>query len=145
MQAQLIFTTREVEIITFVMTQALLVGLGGFLGSIFRYQLGGWISQQTPSWRFPFSTFVINVLGCVAIGILAGLIERRDWFSADTRLFLLTGLLGGFTTFSTYGLEGVQLMRRGEPGMGLLYTGASVVVGFGAVWLTMRLINPINV
>ena len=124
------------------MKQTLIVGLGGFLGSILRYKLGGLILHHSQSWRFPLSTFTVNVLGCLTIGILAGLAERRDLFSADTRLFLFTGLLGGFTTFSAFSYEGVYLLRRGEPTIALLYALLSVVVGFGAVWLSIRLLNP---
>ena len=121
------------------MKQSLIVGLGGFLGSILRYKLGGLILQQTQGWRFPLSTFVVNVLGCLAIGLLAGLAERRDMFSADTRLFLFTGLLGGFTTFSEFSYEGANLLRRGESIIALLYAFLSVVVGFGVIWFTIRL------
>lgn len=126
------------------MRQTLLVGLGGFLGSILRYKLGGVILQHSQSWRFPLSTFVVNVLGCLTLGVLAGLAERRDVFSADARLFLFTGLLGGFTTFSAFSYEGVQLLRRGEPTIAFLYAILSVVVGLGVVWLAIRLLNPSN-
>lgn len=123
------------------MKQTLIIGLGGFPGSILRYQLGGLVLHHSQSWRFPLSTFVVNVLGCVMIGILAGLAERRDFFSADIRLFLFTGLLGGFTTFSAFSYEGVYLLRRGEPIIAILYALSSVVIGFGAVWLAIRLLN----
>jgi CrcB protein len=123
------------------MKQALMVGLGGFVGSIGRYKLGGMILHHTDSWRFPLSTFAINVLGCLVIGALAGLVEQRDLFSSDTRLFLFTGLLGGFTTFSAFGYEGVFLLRRGEVGIALAYAGLSVVCGLAAVWLALKLFS----
>ncbi len=81
------------------MKQMLIVGLGGFIGSVGRYKLGGVILHHTTSWRFPLSTFVVNVLGCFVIGALAALAEHRDLFSADTRLFLLTGLLADLPPF----------------------------------------------
>lgn len=121
------------------MKQALIVGLGGFLGSIARYKMGGVILHHSGSWRFPLSTFVINVMGCFAIGALAALVEHRDFFSADTRLFLFTGLLGGFTTFSAFGYEGFFLLRRGELGVAAAYAGLSVVCGLAAVWLAFKL------
>jgi len=124
------------------MKQTLLVGLGGFLGSIARYKLSAFILHHSQSWRFPISTFAINVLGCLTIGVLAGFAERRDLFSQDTRLFLFTGLLGGFTTFSAFSYEGVNLLRRGEPSIALLYAVLSVVIGFGAVWFAIRVFNP---
>jgi CrcB protein len=101
--------------------QILLVGIGGCIGSIIRYKLGGVILHHTPNWRFPLGTFVVNVLGCLVAGVLAGLIERRGWFSPDTRIFLFSGLVGGFTTFSAFGVETVFLVRRGETAIALAY------------------------
>ena len=121
------------------MKQALLVGLGGMIGSIARYKLGGAILHQTTAWRFPLSTFVINVAGCLVIGLLAALAEHRDFFSTEMRLFLFTGLLGGFTTFSAFGYEGVFLLRRGEVGTAALYAVASVLCGFAAVWVGFKI------
>jgi CrcB protein len=119
--------------------ELLLVGLGGFVGSIARYKLGAVILHHTTAWRFPLSTFAINVSGCFIIGVLAALAEKRDVFVADARLFLFTGLLGGYTTFSAFGLEGVFLLRRGEFGTALLYALLSVLGGFAAVWLGWRI------
>jgi CrcB protein len=113
------------------MKQILLVGLGGCVGSIARYKLGGFVLHHSLDWRFPLGTFAINVLGCLAAGILAGLAERQDLFSADTRLLLFTGLLGGFTTFSAFGVETAFLLRRGEYWVALAYVLASCVVGIG--------------
>lgn len=124
------------------MRALLLVGLGGFLGSIARYRLGGLVTQWTLQHRFPFGTFVVNVLGCLVIGLLAGLAERHNAFSLDARLFLFTGLLGGFTTFSAFGLETMELLRRGDFVTAALYVGASVVVGLAAVWVGLRLVMP---
>jgi CrcB protein len=121
------------------MKQALIVGLGGFVGSIARYKIGGVILHHSASWRFPLSTFVVNVAGCFVIGALAALVEHRDLFSANSRLFLFTGLLGGFTTFSAFGYEGVFLMRRGEIATAGAYAVLSVICGFAAVWLAFKL------
>jgi CrcB protein len=123
------------------MKQALIVGLGGFIGSIGRYKLGGAILHHSTAWRFPLSTFAVNVIGCFVIGALAALVEHRDFFSPETRLFLFTGLLGGFTTFSAFGYEGVFLLRRGEIGIAIAYAGLSVVCGFAAVWLAFKLLG----
>lgn len=121
------------------MKQLLVVGLGGFLGAISRYKLGGAILHGTTAWRFPLSTFVINVAGCFCIGLVAGLIERHDLFSANTRLFLITGILGGFTTFSAFAFENVYLLRRGEAGIAFAYAALSVIAGLAAVWLALKL------
>lgn len=126
------------------MMQSLIVGLGGFVGSILRYQLSGLILLHSQGWRFPVNTFAVNILGCLTIGVLAGLAERHGMFSPDTRLFRITGLLGGFTTFSAFSFEGVDLLRRGEPAIALLYAVLSVLVGFGVVWLTIRILSPGN-
>jgi len=120
------------------MKQALIVGLGGLAGSVARYKIGGIILHHSAAWRFPFSTFVVNVLGCFVIGALSSLVEHRDYFSADTRLFLFTGLLGGFTTFSAFGYEGVFLLRRGEIATAAMYAALSVVCGFAAVWIGVK-------
>jgi CrcB protein len=120
------------------MKQVLLVGLGGCIGAVMRYKLGGWILHlHAHDWRFPAGTFVVNVLGCLVAGTLAGFVERQHLFSADTRLFLFTGLLGGFTTFSAFGVETVFLLRRGESWVALGYVLASVVCGIVLLWLGM--------
>ncbi len=118
----------------------LLVGLGGFAGSVARYKLGGWVLHLTAQERFPWSTFAINVAGCLLAGVLAGLAEEYELFGPDTRLLVFTGLLGGFTTFSAFGLDALFLMRRGEIGTALLYAGGSVVVGLAAAWVGWRLV-----
>ncbi len=123
------------------MKQMLLVGLGGFAGSIARYKIGGMILHHSASWRFPLSTFAVNLAGCFVIGALAALVEQRDYFSADTRLFLFTGLLGGFTTFSAFAYEGVFLLRRGEIAVASAYALLSVVGGLAAVWLALKLFS----
>jgi CrcB protein len=122
------------------MTNILLVGLGGFIGSVARYKLGGWVLHLTAQEKFPFGTFAVNVAGCLVAGVLAGLVEKHELFSAETRLFLFTGLLGGFTTFSAFGLETMFLLRRGEPWVAAIYAGASVLLGVVAVWLGFKIV-----
>lgn len=120
----------------------LLVGLGGFAGSAARYLLGGWLLHHTTAAKFPWSTFAVNVLGCLAIGLLSGAAERFDAIGPGARLFLFTGLLGGFTTFSAFGFETFFLLRRGEWLVAALYSGASVAVCVLAVWAGFRLVHP---
>ncbi len=126
------------------MQQILLVGLGGFLGSIARFKLGGLILHHTMDWRFPLATFIVNVLGCVIAGLLSGLIERYHWFSPDSRVFLLTGLVGGFTTFSAFGVETVFLLRRGQVAVALSYVALSLLCGFARLWLAMRSVPSVG-
>lgn len=119
----------------------LLVGLGGFIGSVARYMLGDLFLYLAAQDRFPYGTFAINIIGCLAIGLLVGIAERYDFFGAGTRLFLFTGLLGGFTTFSAFGLEATLLLRRGELAVAAMYAGASVILGIAAVWFGLKLIS----
>ena len=121
-----------------------MVGLGGMLGAVARYQIGGAILHQTVAWRFPLGTFIVNIAGCFLIGLLAALAEHRDFFSADVRLFLFTGLLGGFTTFSAFGLESLFLIRRGDVAVAALYAVASVLCGIAAVWIGYKLAAAVS-
>ena len=128
------------------MKQLLLVGIGGFFGSVARFGIGSWVLARFAS-PFPFSTLAINILGCLLIGIVAALGEKRGILTGDTRLFLITGILGGFTTFSAFGLETFTLLRGGKPVFALLYVGASVVGGLLMVALGWALVgskNPAN-
>lgn len=126
------------------MKSLLIVGLGGFIGAAARYKAGGWLLHQTMLEKFPYSTFAVNVVGCLAAGVLAGLVEKHEFFTADTRLFLFTGLLGGFTTFSAFGIDAIYLVRRGELVTAASYAGLSVVVGIAAVWVGFRLIVSLS-
>ena len=119
------------------MTAYLWVGLGGFFGSIARYAIAIWLPPAA-SGRFPLATFAVNCIGCLLIGVLAGALSRSP-ATESARLFLVTGILGGFTTFSAFGLESIHLLRRGEFGLALLYILGSVLVGIAAVWLGLRL------
>ncbi len=121
------------------MKDLLLVGIGGFVGSVARYKLGGLVLHATVQSRFPYSTFAVNLVGCLVAGMLAGLAERHAWFGADTRLFLFAGLLGGFTTFSAFGIDALFLLRRGEWSIAATYVGASAVAGVALVWLGWQL------
>ena len=123
------------------MINLLLVGAGGFLGAVARYVLGGWILHQSMAAKFPWGTFAVNVFGCLVIGILAGVAERFDTIGPGARLFLFTGLLGGFTTFSAFGFETFFLLRRGDWLVAALYAGASVTVCVLAVWAGFRLMH----
>ncbi len=116
------------------MERLLLVGLGGGLGTMGRYALGGLIGRLKSGWSFPIETLVINVVGCLAIGLLAGLAESRGVFTGVTRAFLFAGVLGGFTTFSTFGYETFQLLRDGQLAAAALSAGLQVAGGLGAVW-----------
>ena len=121
--------------------QILIVALGGAVGSVLRYKLGGFALHHTQAWDFPVSTFGVNVIGCFVIGVLAALVEHHDLLSPSMRLILFTGLLGGFTTFSAFGYESVFLLRRGLISVAVGYVLLSVVCGLGAVFLGLKLID----
>lgn len=121
------------------MKESLLVAFGGGLGSLARWSLGSFVLHHTANCRLPFATLVVNVLGCVVAGVVAGLIIKQDMFSPNMRLFLLTGLLGGFTTFSAFGVECMHLVRRGEFTIAGLYVLLSVAGGIGGLMFAVAL------
>lgn len=120
---------------------AVFVGAGGFIGSILRYLLGDLVHRLAGDGFFPYGTLLINVLGCLFIGLLNGLVETRQVFGPETRLFLFIGLLGGFTTFSTFGYETFALARDGEGLAAFTNIGLQVLLGLGAVWLGNALVR----
>ena len=113
----------------------LLVGIGGALGSISRYLLGTWVQSQSKSIDFPFGTLTVNLMGCFVIGFLAELAEVRGAFTPESRALLFIGFLGGFTTFSSFGNDTLNLFRDGETFNALANVGANVLFGLALVWL----------
>jgi CrcB protein len=116
------------------MDRVLLVGAGGALGSIVRYLVGGWVGRLKAGWTFPIETLLINVSGCLVIGFLAGLSESRGVFTGATRAFLLIGVLGGYTTFSTFGYETFQLLRGAQWPAAAASVALQVGLGIAGVW-----------
>ena len=116
----------------------LLVGAGGFLGSVLRYLLGSWV-QTVFGGRFPLGTLAVNVLGCFLIGLLMGMAESRSALPPEWRLFVVVGLLGGFTTFSAFSYDTVELWRGVTSLAAVLNVTASVGLGLTATWLGLAL------
>jgi len=118
--------------------QILLVGFGGFIGSAARYLLSGTITKWflTP---FPVGTFIVNILGCLLIGIIYGVASRFGWLTEEWRLFLATGICGGFTTFSAFALEGFKLIEISEYWTFAGYTLLSVILCLLAVFFGVGL------
>ncbi|PDS67757.1 fluoride efflux transporter CrcB [Rhizobium anhuiense] len=114
------------------MIQALLVAVGGAIGSLLRYYVGQWaLRLMGPA--FPWGTLAVNVVGCFVIGVFAELIARKFNASVELRLLLITGFLGGFTTFSAFSLDAISLFERGEAVAGGVYIVASVGLSMAAV------------
>ena len=111
------------------------VALGGALGSAFRYLLSTWTQTVSKSIDFPYGTLTVNLIGCFVIGFLAQLAEERGVFTSESRAFVFIGILGGFTTFSSFGNETINLLRDSETLNALANIGANVIFGLIFVWL----------
>jgi CrcB protein len=111
----------------------LLVGTGGFLGSVSRFLASRWVQNIFPS-AFPFGTFLVNISGCFIIGLIYGLSEKSPLLTSGWKLFLVIGFCGGFTTFSTFANENLALLRSGEFFHFFVYTGLSVFLGIAATF-----------
>lgn len=110
-----------------------MVGSGGFLGAVCRYGLSGLVHRKLALATFPYGTLAVNLLGCFAIGALAGLVESRQLFGPDFRRFVLIGLLGGFTTYSTFGYETFAMIRGAEYVRAFANVGIHVILGLALV------------
>lgn len=112
----------------------LAVGCGGFLGAIARYAISGLLQKRFPHFT-PAGTLAVNVLGCLIIGVLMAVITSRPNFPPKVQLFLVTGILGSLTTFSTFGYETVELLREQSYRTALWNVTANLALGLPAVWL----------
>ena len=114
-----------------------MVGLGGSIGAMLRYVI-------TTLWKtnnFPFQTLFINIIGCLCIGIILALSQKTNLLSSDIKLFLATGICGGFTTFSTFSAENFMLLKSGEYVTAALYIFASVAICITATFVGFKIIN----
>ncbi|MBB3319137.1 CrcB protein [Rhizobium sp. BK181] len=124
------------------MVQALLVAGGGAIGSLLRYYIGQWALRLAGP-AFPWGTLTVNVVGCFVIGVFAEMIVRRFDASPELRLLLITGFLGGFTTFSAFSLDAISLFERGAAVSGAVYIVASVGLSMAAVIAGLALMRAI--
>jgi CrcB protein len=118
----------------------LLIAIGGALGSVARYLLSTFVLRATGS-LFPIGTFVVNLVGCVVFGAIAGAAEQRVPLAPDLRLFLLVGVLGGFTTFSSYAFESFALLRDGQWLAAGVNIAGQILAGLVGVWAAYVVTN----
>ena len=114
------------------MSTLLLIGFGGFLGSVLRYMLSGYVQGAFKSADFPYGTIAVNLTGCLIIGFLSQIAESHGAFTPEARSFLFIGFLGGFTTFSTFGNETMNLFLDSENLLVFLNVAMHVLFGLGA-------------
>lgn len=119
----------------------LAIGIGSFIGGIARYLITVLIQNKIVS-SFPYGTLMVNITGCFLIGMVYSLSEKGS-MNVDWRLFLATGILGGFTTFSAFSMETVFMLKQGLISSAFLYTGLSIILGFAATMLGFFLIKII--
>ncbi len=117
------------------MRNLLIIGLGGFLGAVLRYLISGGVQRWSQSVDFPYGTLTVNLIGCFIIGMLTRLDEVRTILSPELRFFVLIGLLGAFTTYSTFSNEAMNLINDRRFDLVILYVGLHVVLGLAAVFL----------
>lgn len=116
----------------------LLVGLGGGIGSVFRYLTSVVVNRHFQT-IFPWATLIANVLGCLIIGLLLGFIERHQLTNPGLKYFFITGFCGGYTTFSSFASENMSLFQSQNTGIAFLYIAASILTGLFAVWLGLTI------
>lgn len=117
------------------MTKAIiLVGLGGGLGSIFRYLTSVVVTKYVQT-TFPLGTFAVNIIGCLIVGILLGLFERQQLTNPDLKFLLITGFCGGYTTFSAFASENINLFQSGNSLTAFVYIASSVLISLFAVFI----------
>ncbi len=113
------------------MHKLVLIGIGGFIGSIMRYLISGWTQRLLDSIDFPYGTLAVNILGCVLIGMVMRMEEIHSVLSAEMRLFMTIGILGAFTTFSTFGHETLSLIN--DRRLFIAFVNISAHIGFGLI------------
>ena len=124
------------------MLKTILIGLAGLSGTLLRYWLSGLVARQYGE-TFPWGTMAVNMIGCLLTGAIFNLTEERFLVNPTLRTVILIGLMGGFTTFSSYGLQTFTLVRDGEFGLATLNIGVSNVLGLLMVWAGYALVKAL--
>lgn len=124
-----------------MLLNAAMVGAGGFIGAVCRYAMSSCVQRSIPTAVFPFGTLIVNMLGCLLIGLAIGYAESRQIFGEDFRRFVLIGILGGFTTYSTFSYETLALVHNAEILRAVANVGVHIVLGLALVWLGFGLMT----
>ena len=120
----------------------LYIALGGAIGSVLRFLTSLFVAKfcpETSGLNFPLATFLTNVVGCFLIGVFIGLLEKNNLTDSNLKWFLITGFCGGFTTFSTFGMENFNLFQSNNSFLAFAYIASSIITGLFAVWLGLFL------
>jgi CrcB protein len=126
------------------MVKVLMAGAGGFIGSALRYLLGICLHQWANGVKFPLGTLVVNLIGCFVIGFLSQLAVARGNLTDEASIFIFVGILGGFTTFSSFGNETVELWRGGKEMAAFVNIAGHIILGLGGVWFGRLLAHQIR-
>jgi len=118
-----------------VLINAAMVGAGGFIGAVCRYGMSSWVQRNFSASTFPYGTLAVNMLGCLLIGLAIGFAESRQIFGDEFRRFVLIGILGGFTTYSTFSYETLALVQNADYLRAFGNVGVHVVLGLFLVWI----------
>ena len=117
------------------MHKLILVGLGGFIGAVLRYLISGCVQNLTQSVAFPHGTLAVNIMGCFLIGIFSHLVDSQAGMTAEIRLLLMVGILGSFTTYSTFSNETINLLQDQRLFLAFLNVATHIILGLSAVIL----------
>lgn len=118
----------------------LLVAFGGAVGSVFRYLTSMFVNKYFTG-VFPLATFTVNFLGCLIMGLLFGIFEKQQLTNSDLKMLLITGFCGGYTTFSAFTYENINLLQNSNSAMAFIYIAISVLSGLFAVWLGLTVVK----
>ena len=121
------------------MESIFIVGIGGFIGSIMRYLVTIWSQVFFKELSFPLGTLIVNISGCLLLGLLNGWAENYQFFTSQIRLFMFVGILGSFTTFSTFSYETIKMMQNGDSFQALLNIAIQVIVGLFAAFIGFQI------
>lgn len=115
------------------MRNILLVGIGGFIGAILRYLISGYIQNLAKSVVFPYGTLVVNITGCFVIGVFSQLVESQAGFESELRTLIMIGVIGAYTTYSTFSSETINLLQDQQVILALINVGTHIILGLSAV------------